>query len=117
MSDPAAKAYRSKIKTVRQGGADQKEFRPRSRPRRREMKPWTLVYRLIWNVNGGHRLLALLMWHRLGSYKTEAEADKVLAKHLRKHPDFYDIRKFATWDEAKAWMKTENDNIRQMRKT
>lgn len=84
MSDPCAKAARAKIKTIRQGGIDQKE---RLRAISKKDKPFIVEYS--WkSFSYGWRNI----WPKKGAYRSLAEAEKVMRDLERKRPGFYKTR-------------------------
>jgi len=110
----STRARLARLKAIRQGGADEK---PRKRSPARKTKPWTLVYRLRpFSMYRLFSLFSLAAWSRFGSYRTEEEMDKVVSNMERKHPSFYEFRKFPTLEDARAWVHTENERLRNMRK-
>ena len=83
MADAYWKAYRAKIKDIKQGGADQRE---RLRHVSKKDKPFIVMYR--W-TNGG----PFGRWHdwmKLGSYRTRKIAEQVIKDAQRKH-DRYEM--------------------------
>lgn len=85
MSNPIAKAERSKAKDLRQGITQQKERFSRSK----KTRPVAIMAKLvkpIWAIRDGKE------WYRFGSYRTAEEAEKVIADCHRKYPGFYEFK-------------------------
>ena len=88
MSDPIAKAERSKVKDIRQGGIQQREY---LRPVSKKDKPIIVEFR--WKQEK-HRLYfpeSMKTWRKFGNYRTLEIANKVMAEQERKH-GLYEMR-------------------------
>lgn len=93
--NPLHKAERSKIKTIRQGGIDQRE---NTRARSKKAKPYTVYYKFIWPDGPGWRPPWADSWHVKGHYRTQGVAETVIGNMNRKYLGRYKFR----------WEKTDD---------
>lgn len=85
MSNSRAKTERSRAKTIRQGGIDQKV---RLRSRSKKEKPFVVEYRWIKPIIPGWNKV----WRKMGAYRTEADAKRAMKEKARKNPGWYETR-------------------------
>lgn len=85
MSDPRAKAERSKAKDARQIPVLDKETK---RKPSKKIKPFTVMYKWVkptW-FKWAHD------WRLMGRYRTKEIAEKAISDSERKHPDYYEYQ-------------------------
>lgn len=86
MSNPRAKAERSRAKDARQGGTDQRGVG------RKNKRDRTVVVEYKWTETGPlSRLFSCKDWRKFGAYRTEKEAQEVIEIMMRKRP-YYEMR-------------------------
>jgi len=88
MSDPVAKAERSRAKDARQSPPP--EYRPRGGGKKH--RPVKVMAKWDGDWAGMRRLSGLPDWFTYGRYRTVREARAALENCQRKHPGFYEFK-------------------------
>jgi hypothetical protein len=88
VSNPIAKAKRSKAKDIRQGLTDQRPVGTVSK----RARPILVEYRIHPNCQFPFFRCWQKGWSNYKRYRTLQEAQKAISDHVRKHPNFYEFR-------------------------
>lgn len=90
MANSFAKAERSRTKTIRQGGTEQ---RPRL-ANRKKARPVKVQYRYAadYPFSDSLRRIAGTHWRTFKHYRTRADAECAIAGEQHKHPGWYEFQ-------------------------